>query len=53
VDERMATMERKLELKETRLKMQFSNMEVMLTSLKNEQNWLKSQFESLLNSNKK
>lgn len=53
VDERLEAMERKLEMKEARLKLQFNNMEVMLSSLKNEQDWLSSQFESLLNSNKK
>lgn len=53
VDERLSNMERKLEMKEARLKMQFNSMEVMLSSLKSEQDWLKSQFESLLNSTKK
>lgn len=53
VDEKLINMERKLEMKEARLKLQFNNMEVMLSSLKNEQDWLTSQFESLMNSSKK
>jgi flagellar hook-associated protein 2 len=53
VDERMVNMERKLEMQETRLKAQFSNMEVMMSSLKNQQEWLTSQFDSLISSAKK
>lgn len=48
VDERMENMDMRLQAKELRLKAQFSNMEVMLSSLKSEQNWLKSQFDSLM-----
>jgi flagellar hook-associated protein 2 len=53
VDDRLSSMERTLEMKETRLKMQFNSMEVMLSSLKNQQDWLGSQFESLMNSTKR
>lgn len=51
VDDRMEAMNRSLEMKEARLKQQFSNMEVLLSSLKSEQNWLTSQFQALLKSN--
>jgi len=49
IDERLSNMSRSLEMTEARLKLQFSNMETMLSSLKNEQKWLTSQFDALLN----
>jgi len=52
VDDRLLAMDRSLEMKETRLKLQFSNMETMLSSLKNEQKWLSNQFDALLNTKK-
>lgn len=53
VDERLEAMERSLQMKEARLKQQFSTMEIMLNSLNSTSDWLKSQFDSLVNSNKK
>lgn len=50
VDERLEVMDRTLLLKEERLNKQFNSMEVMLSSLYNEQNWLASQFSSLMSS---
>ncbi|MCR8660507.1 flagellar filament capping protein FliD [Paenibacillus endoradicis] len=50
VDDRLSAMDTKLEMREARIKLQFSNMETMLSSLKNEQNWLTSQFEALTKS---
>ncbi|MGI2296586.1 flagellar filament capping protein FliD [Paenibacillus sp. GXUN7292] len=48
IDERLSNMSRSLEMTEARLKLQFGNMETMLSSLKNEQKWLASQFDALL-----
>ncbi|MCM3635953.1 flagellar filament capping protein FliD [Paenibacillus camelliae] len=53
VDERLEAMERSLQMKEARLKQQFNNMELMLNSLNSTSDWLKSQFDSLSNMNKK
>lgn len=53
VDERLEAMERSLQMKEARLKQQFNNMEIMLKSLNSTSDWLKSQFDSLANANKK
>jgi len=50
VDKRLEAMDRSLEMKELRLKQQFSTMETLLSSLKNEQAWLTSQFEALTKS---
>lgn len=50
VDDRISAMDLKLEMREARLKQQFSNMETMLSSLKSEQTWLTSQFEALTKS---
>lgn len=53
VDDRLANMERSLQMKEARLNLQFNNMETLLASLNSEKDWLTSQFDSLLNANKK
>lgn len=52
VDEKLESMSRSLELKEARLKSQFTAMEVMLSSLNSTSNWLSSQLESLSGSKK-
>lgn len=52
VDERLEIMDRSLEMKEARLKLQFNTMETMLTSLNSTKSWLESQFEALTKSNK-
>jgi len=52
VDERLEAMERSLQMKEARLKQQFNTMEIMLNSLNSTSDWLKSQFDTLTNSNK-
>lgn len=52
IDDRMGALERSLEMKEARMKLQFSNMEILLSSLKSEQTWLTSQFEALTKSSR-
>jgi len=48
VEDQMESMQRRLELREQQLLKQFSNMEVMLSSLQNEMSWLNSQLSSLM-----
>ncbi|QNK58360.1 flagellar filament capping protein FliD [Paenibacillus sp. PAMC21692] len=52
IDDRLISLDARLTMRETRLKSQFATMETMLSSLKNQQNWLTSQFESLTKANK-
>lgn len=52
VDERLDRLDRQLQMKESRLKQQFTSMEVLLSSMNSTQNWLNSQLEMLTKSNK-
>jgi len=52
IDDRMTAMDLRLTMKEEQLKKQFTAMEVALSKLKNEQNWLAGQFAALTNSKK-